>query len=306
MIMKKKNRALFLFCIIVLLFSCTKSENSGMVPTAPVILDSGTIVFYSDDNSIYDIDVEVNGNNVGVIRTSVNTTPDCGMAGTITLRYPVGSARYKGLIKGDVLWENSVTVQKDLCTKVFLNKYGDEQIIKATAVDSFFSFRLNNSPVSFKYPWWAHIWGDALSAAPTTCKPNLGIKLFFRAHNQYRDPFPYTVPTGTCTAGPGGNNSNFEFHFKMNNRPIAGQQFTSCDGQTKFSASISEQANYGYYGIESPGDYITVIITNVTGLTLSGVFHGSLTRYRTQNCQKIILGRGEITNGIFKTKYKFN
>lgn len=304
--MKNSLTLILFFCAVIFQVSCDKSEIKNIVSPPPVILDSGTVVFYSDDNSVYDIQVQANGTDIGIINTTVSVSPDCGGPGTITIKYPVGTIQYQGLIKGDILWRSSVTVQKNSCTKIFFNKLGDENIIRATPVDSFFSFKLNSSFISFKYPWWGHLTGDAFTTSPTTCQPYLGPKLFFRAHNQYKEPFPFSVPQGACTAGPGGNNTNFEFHLKMNNRPIAGQQFTSCNGQTRFVASISEQANYGYYAIEAPGDYITLTITNVTGLTVSGTFQGSLTRYKTENCQKIILGRGEITNGNFKTKYKFN
>ncbi|MBS1754361.1 MAG: hypothetical protein KF741_03455 [Ferruginibacter sp.] len=302
-----KNKILILGIIIMqVLNSCSKSGIRNIAPSG-VILDSGTVVFYSDDNSVYDIDVMLNNNYVGSLKTTISGIPECGTNGTITLRCPVGDYGYTGMIKGDVLWNGKISVEKDGCKKVFFNKQGDNNLIIGTPVDSFFSFRLNNTPLSFKYPWWGHLYADGLTSSQTQCDPYLGLlKLFFRAHNQYKEPFPMTVPSGTCTGGPGGNNTNVELHLKMTNRPVTGQQYTSCDGKMYFRFSISEQSNYGYYGVVNPGDYITITITNVTGLTISGTFQGSLTRYKTQNCQTIILGRGEITNGVFKTKYKFN
>lgn len=303
--MKKQSIGFLIISIIILSSSCKKDLVS--IINSPASLDSGMVMFYSDDNSVYDIQVMLEGTIVGTLTNTITGIPNCGTPGALTKSYPVGDYQYRGLMNGDILWQGNITVQKNGCTKVFFNKQGDDNIIRATPVDSFFSFKLNNNFLSFKYPWWGHLTGDSYSTTVTTCDPYLGaIKLFFRAHNQYKEPFPFTVPPGACTAGPGGNNTNFEFHLKMSNRPNVGQQFTSCNGQMRFKASISEQANYGFYGIESAGDYITITITSVTGLTISGTFQGSLTRYKTENCQKIILGRGEITNGSFRTKYKFN
>ncbi|MEZ5027689.1 MAG: hypothetical protein R2765_02760 [Ferruginibacter sp.] len=56
-----KNKILILGIIMQVLNSCSKSGIRNIAPSG-VILDSGTVVFYSDDNSVYDIDVMLNNN----------------------------------------------------------------------------------------------------------------------------------------------------------------------------------------------------------------------------------------------------
>lgn len=294
------------------IISCTdKGRDIDTIPPPPTI-DSGSIMIYSNNNSVYPISVSLNNNSAGTLTTPISVTPICGSNGTITLRLPAGNYYYQGFLAGDKLWQGNAVIKKDSCTPLYLGRNGDSNLIDATPVDSTFSFRINNVPVSFRYPWRSRLIPDGYQVGGngTSCVPlfQTDLKLGIKAYNHYREPLPPVVPGGTCSTSPGGNIATFfEFNCKMNNRPIVGQQFSSCTGQLRFTISFGSESPYhGLYGIETAGDYLNLTITNVTGLTVSGTFQGTLTQYKMINCQKVIIGRSTFTNGIFKTKYRYN
>ncbi len=308
--MKKLNHLIFAVILAVSLFSCKKTKVTDL-NTTPFILDSGTIVFYSDDYSPYAINIVMQGIDIGSLQNAVSTIPACGANNTITIKWPIGNYQYQGFMLGDKLWQENITVKKDSCIKVFLNKGGNSSIIMNTAVDSFFRFVLNGSSFSYKFPWVAKYTGDPFTTTPIICEPyfNSGNTLRIVARDDYKEnQIPYSVPQGFGN-GPSSTLPKVELKLNLTGRPIARQQFNSCSspGQLRiyFCYFSSASSHYGYYGFKSPGDYFNVTITNVTGNSVSGIFQGSLTKFRVQNGQTIIMGRGEITQGFFKTKYLF-
>lgn len=301
---------LLLFSAVAWIGACT-DKGSNLDAPLP-ILDSGSIMIYTNNNSVYPINVSLNNKPAGTLTTALNGTPSCGSPGSITLRLPAGNYLYQGLLAGDKLWQGNALIKKDSCTVIFLNRNGDSNLIDATPVDSTFSFRINNAPVSFRYPWRGRliIDGYQVGGNGTSCVPlfQTDFKLGLKAYNHYREPLPLIVPGGFCSTSPAGNiDTYFEFNCKMNNRPVAGQQYSSCTGQMRFKISFGSESPYhGLYGIETTGDYLNLTITNVTGLTVSGTFEGRLTQYKMINCQKVILGRSVFSNGIFRFKYRYN
>ena len=113
---------ILLILSLTLLSNCERSKNG-----------SGDVIFYTDAQAWvncgpWNVHVFVDEEKVGILSEPAlfdpsTTQPNCGDTLTITVNKPVGSYNYsaEGDCSTNLRWEGSFEIEKDNCTRVYID-----------------------------------------------------------------------------------------------------------------------------------------------------------------------------------------
>jgi hypothetical protein len=83
---------------------------------------SGKVVFYTDSlNYKSPINIKMNGEFAGTLNGYMNTIPNCGQPGAVTVEICPGIYTYTATDANNKVWENSVKISANNCVAIKLN-----------------------------------------------------------------------------------------------------------------------------------------------------------------------------------------